>query len=143
MTGFDAGAVVTPLVFTFEPFTSTKGTIPEPTDEQIATFMADVKKIMLRSKNELDLEVDPTDIEAVMSAVDKFEPEKVKTMMADMATAYAALCSNKPTAKQLLAAPLRVRGLFYAWLQNEVVNPEAGPGAGTAQVTPLRRAAAG
>jgi hypothetical protein len=143
MAGFDAGAVVTPLDFTFEPYTKTKGRIAEPTDEQISQFMADIKKVMTAAKNEIDFEVDTTDVEAVMAAIDKFEPDKVKTMMAAMAEAYSALCSGHPTVKQLLEAPLRVRALFYAWLQNEVVNPEAGPGAGTAVVTPLKRAAAG
>jgi hypothetical protein len=32
---------------------------------------------------------------------------------------------------------------FYAWLQQEVVNPEAVPAAGNAQVIDLKRAAGG
>lgn len=143
MAGFDAGLVVSPLDFSFEPYTKVKGRVPEPNDQQIADFMNAIKVVMTAAQKELNVEVDATDPVAMMKAVEGFDPAKVIKMLSDMADAYAALCSNKPSADQLLAVPLRVRAAFYAWIQNEVVNPEAGPGAGTASVIPLKREAAG
>jgi hypothetical protein len=64
-------------------------------------------------------------------------------MMADTAGLFAQLCSGSPSQEQMLALPLRVRVHFYGYVQREVVNPEAGPGGGIAQVTNLRSAAAG
>lgn len=143
MGGFDAGTVVSPLDYSFEPYTKTKGRIPEPSDDQISEFMEAIKAVMVEAQKEMNFEVDVNDTAAVMAAVEKFDGASLTKMSKTMAGAYGALCSGKPSADQLLEVPLRVRLAFYAWIQNEVVNPEAGPGAGTAQVTQLRRSAAG
>jgi hypothetical protein len=42
-----------------------------------------------------------------------------------------------------MALPMRIRTIFYRWLQEEVMSPEAVSGGGNAQVTTLRSAAAG
>ncbi|HEY2638955.1 MAG TPA: hypothetical protein VGI66_03600 [Streptosporangiaceae bacterium] len=143
MAGFDAGTVVSPLDFNFEPYTKVKGRIPEPSDDQISEFMEAVKKIMVEAQKEMNFEVDVNDTAAVMAAVEKFDGGSLTKMSHQMSEAYGNLCSGRPSAKQLLEVPLRVRLAFYAWIQNEVVSPEAGPGAGMAQVTPLKRSAAG
>ena len=78
-----------------------------------------------------------------MEALDDLDPEDVVSLMGKMAALYADLCSGDPSKAQILALPMRVRQQFFVWLQTEVMSPEAGPGAGRAQVTPLPRAAAG
>ena len=67
----------------------------------------------------------------------------VVKLMHDMAETYSALCSGFPSTEEILALPMRRRQGFYTWLMNEVMNPEAGPGAGKAQVMTLPRASAG
>ena len=81
--------------------------------------------------------------QALLDAMDELDPELVVSLMAQMAQVYADLCSDYPGKDQILGLPMRHRQLFFTWLQSEVMSPEAGPGAGRAQVTQLPRAAAG
>lgn len=143
MAGFDAGTVVSPLDFTLRPYVDFNGRVPEPSDDQIAEFLNAAKDIMVAAQKDLNLEVDPRDNVAMLAALEKLDPTVVLTTMKSMAEAYATLCSGKPSVKQLMGLPMRVRIKFFEWLRDEVINPEAGPGAGTAPVIPLTRAAAG
>ena len=70
-------------------------------------------------------------------------PVEFAGLLGDMAVIFSELCSGKPTAAQINALPVRVRTIFFAWLQGEVMSPEAVTGAGQTQVTPLRSARAG
>jgi len=79
----------------------------------------------------------------VLDALDDLDPEDVVSLMGKMAGLYADLCSGDPSKAQIMALPLRVRQQFFTWLQTEVMSPEAGPGAGRAQVRQLPRAVAG
>jgi len=150
MPKFDAGAVVEPLDYDFTTVRgytrkSAKGTITEPNDEKIATFIASLRDMMKGAEaivgtGGVDIMVDPT---AFFGQLDSYDPEKLLGVFRGMAEAFSALCSGKPSAEEIMDLPLRVRVKFFAWLQQEVVSPEVGPGAGIAAVTPLRSAAAG
>ena len=87
--------------------------------------------------------MDPDNPASVMDALDDLDPEDVVSLMGKMAGLYADLCSGDPSKAQILALPMRVRQQFFAWLQTEVMSPEAGPGAGRAQGRPQMRAVAG
>ena len=142
MPAFSAESVVEALDYSFLPYTDAKGTIREPTDKQIASFLTGVKKVVKESEDKLP-DVDPADPASVMDALDDLDPEDVVSLMGKMAGLYADLCSGDPSKAQILALPMRVRQQFFAWLQTEVMSPEAGPGAGRAQVRPQMRAVAG
>ncbi len=142
MPAFSAESVVEALDYSFLPYTDAKGTIREPTDKQIASFLSGVKKVVTQSELTLP-NVDPDNPASVIEALDDLDPEDVVSLMGKMAGLYADLCSGDPSKAQILALPMRVRQQFFTWLQTEVMSPEAGPGAGITQVRPALRAAAG
>ena len=145
MPAFDAGTVVEALDFTFEPFVrGCKGTIREPSDKQIADFLQGIKDVVKAVEKDMPGGVVAgDDPQALLQAADDLDPELVVSLMAQMAEKYAALCGDFPSAAQILGLPMRRRQGFFMWLQTEVMSPEAGPGAGIAQVRELPRAAAG
>jgi hypothetical protein len=143
LPAFSAESVVEALDYSFLPYTDARGTIREPTDQQIAAFLTGVKKVVKESEDKLPSGVDPADPSSVMAALDDLDPEDMVSLMGKMAALYADLCSGDPSKAQILALPMRVRQQFFTWLQTEVMSPEAGPGAGKAQARPQMRAVAG
>jgi hypothetical protein len=143
LPAFSAESVVEALDFSFKPYTAAEGTIKEPSDKQIASFLTGIKKVVKESEAKLPSTVDASDPAAVMEALDDLAPEDVVSLMGKMAGLYADLCSGDPTKAQILALPMRVRQQFFTWLQTEVMSPEAAPGAGKTPVRPALRAAAG
>ena len=143
MPAFSAESVVEALDYSFLPYTDAKGTIREPTDKQIASFLTGVKKVVKESEDKLPSTVDAADPSSVMEALDDLDPEDMVSLLGKMAGLYADLCSGDPSKAQILALPMRVRQQFFVWLQTEVMSPEVGPGAGRAQVRQLPRAVAG
>ena len=143
MTGFNAASVVEPLEWTFEPFVHASGVIQEPTDEQINAYLTDVKAMGEEIKEKIPDAPeggDPTDL---MAALENLDLDSVAGMTEKMAGIIAALCSGEPSREQILALPPRRRTMFYGWLQQEVMSPQAAAGGGNAQVRTLRSAAAG
>jgi hypothetical protein len=145
MPMFDAGAAVEALDWDFtKAGVKATGTIPEPSDRAIGDFLDGLKKLYTETRKMVEAgeqaEASPGEMLEALNAVtgDMFVEQ-----MKGIAVLYAALCSGKPGVDELLALPLRVRAKFYGWVMNEVVNPEAETGAGTAVVKPLRAAAAG
>lgn len=143
MPGFVAQGVVEALDFDFNPYVKAKGTIPEPTDNQIAHFLREIKAIFSEARSGLPEDIDPADASSVLAAIDNLDLEAQIASLGKMAQAYAELCSDTPSAAQIMALPMRVRAIFFAWLQEQVMAPEAVTGGGQAQVTPLRGARAG
>jgi len=144
MPAFDAGTVAEPLDFTFEPFVKgCHGTIREPSDKQIGKFLSEIKALVAKVDKEVPGGVTGDDPQALIQASENLDPEAVVSLMSSMARVYTDLCSGSPSAEQILGLPIRRRQGFYNWLQSEVMSPEAGPGAGRAQVMTLPRAAAG
>jgi hypothetical protein len=143
--GFNAATVVEPLDYDFrtkETPNAKYGTIPEPTDRLIADYMSGIKELVRKLKGTLPdgLSTENADPLELMSAVEDLDPEVVVEFHADMAGLFSALCSGDPTKDEILALPIRIRTVFYGWLQQEVMSPEAAPGGGT-NVTTLRAAA--
>jgi len=142
--GFNAATVVEPLDWTFEPYVpGAKGVIKEPGDKQITAYLKGLKQLTADVQAKVptvEADADPVDL---MTAIDDLDPEIVAEMTEKMAAICADLCSGDPSKETILALPPRRRIMFYGWLQAEVMNPEAAPGAGNAQVTTLRSAVAG
>lgn len=152
MPKFDAGSVVEPLDYDFTtvkgyPHRKAKGVIPEPTDQQVAKLIGSLRDAMTDAKSlagDDSTEVqDFSDPAAFLGQLDGYDPEKFLSVYASVAKAYADLCSGSPSLEEITALPMRVRLRFFAWLMQEVVAPEAGPGVGNAAVIPLRMPAAG
>lgn len=146
MPTFDAGAVVEALDWDFSKAgVKAKGTVPEPSDEAIGKFLDDLKKLYTDAKSMgLNVELpDNATPDQMMDALASVTGDAYVKLMAAVAGIFAELCSDKPSKDNLLALPMRVRVKFYGWVQTEVVNPEAGPGAGTVALRSLPSAAAG
>lgn len=145
MPSFDAGTVVEALDYDFtKAGVKAQGTVPEPTDAMIGEFLRDLRNLVKEAEAVADMEgVDETDPASMLQALNSLDPDKFVEMLAKTSEAYAKLCSGRPAQAQIQALPLRVRRRFFDWLQREVISPEAGPAAGTAQVISLPRAAGG
>ena len=149
MPTFDAGDVVESLDWDFSKskiasLKTAKGTIPEPTDAAIGRFLDGLKKLYEESQKSLTADMpDNATPEQMLDALAQLTGDAFVKFMADTAALFAGLCSGKPSAEQLLALPMRVRVKFYAWVQQEVVNPEAVTGGGTAVVRSLPTAVGG
>lgn len=160
MPSFDAGAVVEALDYDFtgkkldgtpaagwpRALAKEAGTIAEPSDAAIGRFLDGLKKLYAEAQASglagagLDESASPAEM---LEALGSLTGDSFVKFMADTAALFAELCSGTPSAETLLLLPMRVRIRFYAWIQEEVVNPEAGPGAGTAVVRSLPPARAG
>lgn len=130
MPKFDAATVVDPLDFTFKPHVNAEGTIREPSDDQIQKFLDAYKELTRELRGQIPEDIDPTDIMAMMDAMDNLPPDILVESSTKMAEICSKLCSGFPSVEQILALPPRIRNPFYAWLQGEVLNPEAATGGG-------------
>jgi len=150
MPKFDAGSVVDPLDYDFTtvkgyPHKSAKGTIAEPSDEMITSFIADLRDLM-KEAGAIVGDVAGLDLanpQEFFQQLDGYDPEQLLNVYRGMAAACSKLCSGRPSTEEISDLPMRIRVRFFAWLQQEVVSPEAETGGGVAVVTPLRSAAAG
>lgn len=146
MAGFDAGSVVDPLDYKFEAFVpGCNGTIREPSDRQIADYLAGIKGLVKEYQDKLppSLISGGTDAASLAVAVEDLDPEIVVSFHDAIAGLFAELCSGQPSKADILGLPPRTRAMFYQWLQQEVMSPEAAAGGGNAQARTLRSVAAG
>ena len=137
MPGFVADGVVEALDYDFNPYVPASGTIPEPTDKQVAGFLSGIKAIVSAMESEVPSDIDPADTAAVLAAIDDLDPEKTIEQMSKMCKVYSDLCSGTPTEQQIADLPMRVRSIFFVWLQTEVMSPEAATPVGNGQVRKL------
>lgn len=133
MPKFDAGALASQLEFDFTAAgVDAKGVIPEPSDKMIGQYLDDIVESFQKLAKLGDLaSLDPTQPEALAAAMQAINGKEFIAALDEVAKAAAKLCGGTPSLSQIRALPLRVRQHFFAYLQREVVNPEAGPGAGT------------
>jgi hypothetical protein len=143
LAGFKAEGVVEALDYDFKPYVKASGTVPEPTDRQIADFLGDMKALLKEVEGDLPKDVNLDDPGSILAAMEDLDTEVTIKMTGKMCGVYSKLCSGTPTEKQIQDLPPRIRQIFFNWLQTEVMSPEAAPGAGSAQVTPLRSGRAG
>lgn len=133
MPKFDAGALASQLEFDFTGAgVDAKGIIPEPSDKLIGEYLDDIVESFQKLAKLGDLaSLDPTDPQALTAAMQAINGKEFVAALDDVAKAAAKLCGGTPSLAQIRKLPLRIRQHFFAYLQREVVNPEAGPGAGT------------
>lgn len=141
MPSFKAESVVEALDWDFNPYVAAKGVIPEPTDIQVAEFLSALRAVIKEAQADVPDEV-PSEPAAIMEAIDNMDPEKTVEQMSKMCAVYAGLCSGTPGKEEIQALPMRVRTIFFTWLQEQVMAPEAAsPGMnGTVSTLPIGRA---
>lgn len=120
MPTFDAGKAVPELTYDFRKFGGSKGTIPEPSDDILAKYSRDMAVLV---NEELDEDVDPRDIRAVMRAAAEVSETELIEQQEKVAEVTAALCQDSPSKKELMDLKPRVRRAFYGWLNGQL-NPE-------------------
>ena len=145
MPKFDAGALAEALEFDFRGAgVEAHGTIPEPTDARIGTYLDEVKGAFAKLGDFAGLaNINPEDPAAMMAALEKIDAGQFISVLDDVSKAAAKLCGGTPTLAQIRSLPLRVRQHFFNYLYSEIVNPEGGPGAGNVVAMSPRSAAAG
>lgn len=170
MAGFDAGGVVETLDYAFDtckgehegscwrgsekeprPAKCTvfvpgcHGTVKEPTDRQIAAYLAAVQKLVKDFRGQMPdaMIAGSADVGDMLNAVGDLDAEVAVKFNEQMAAIVAALCSGEPSKGDILKLPPRIRGKFMTWLQGEVMNPEAASGGGRQQAKTRLSVAAG
>lgn len=144
MAVFNAGAVGEQVTYDFTAFiTGCQGAIKEPTDLQLESFGRAAMAEENRFRKLVPELPDDANADQIMAQADAISIEESLTYLQNMAAIYSALCSGQPSAEQLMELPRRVRREFYAFLRDEVVNPEAGAGAGNGQASSQTSSAAG
>lgn len=125
MVQFNAANAVEPLDYNFSPFVEAKGTVPEPTDEQVADFYANLGNQLENALGKERTEgVDLTDPQQVGKLFMSLTADDHRSMYEALLKLHAAVCSNQPTEDDLRALPFRLRQSFYGMLQ-EWLRPEA------------------
>jgi hypothetical protein len=142
MAGFDAGAEVDPLDYDFttikalpgavrEILKDAKGTIPEPSNEQVNKFLRK-QRSKLESHGVKIEDFDPADqiksMTAVAKALATASPEDIDKMASGMVDAVAELCGGTPTREQIDALPQRIQTAFFGWLMGKLTSPESAAG---------------
>lgn len=128
MAGFDAGTAVEPMDwdFTTVPGGKGKGTVPEPSTDEMKIFQREFAQIMRDGQK---LEVDD---DAAMKMTDaefkKFQADADK-IGERLDIAISKLCKDSPSRDEVATLPFRVKTAFSKWLM-EQFSPE-GEAAGT------------
>lgn len=122
MSGFDAGTAVEPMDwdFTTVPGGQGKGTVPEPSTDEMKSFQREFAQIM-RDGNALEVDDD-----AAVKMTDKeFETfqKKADEIGARLDVAISKLCKNNPSQEEVATLPFRVKTAFSKWLM-EQFSPE-------------------
>lgn len=125
MPKFDAATAVDPFEWDFNPRVDAHGTVPEPTDTQVARFYADLSNHLRDALGADRIEgVDLTDPFEVGTLFQSLTAEDNEQLYGRLLEIYAAVCSDSPNRDQLAALPFQVRRKFYGMVQ-EWLRPEA------------------
>lgn len=138
MASFTAAGIVEPLEYDFTAMAraphliaelaEAKGTIREPTTQQVQKFMNDLELERDRTRKLMDGLGDEPDVADVVA---RRSPEMVDESVAHNSEIVSALCSGTPSAEHLRMLPHRIMSLFTDWITGQVLNPEAVTGAGS------------
>lgn len=129
MSKFNAADAAEPLEYDLAPYApDAKGTVPEPTDDQVAEFYARLGKQFENALGAERLEgvdmTDPVDVAGVYMTLDADDHRKMYQALLDL---HADVCSGSPSREAIEALPFRLRRAFYTavqgWLRPEASRP--------------------
>jgi hypothetical protein len=130
MAAFDAATAVEPMDYDFTTTSGGKGkgTVPEPSTEEMKDFQRDFAQIMRDGAKleKTDAEMTAMDDEA-FAAFQK----QTEAIGERLDIVISTLCKNQPSQEEVATLPFRVKTAFSKWLM-EQFSPEAGT-AGTKQ----------
>jgi hypothetical protein len=135
---FDASSYGT-LRYDFKRFGGVAGIIPDPSDEQIETFLRRLREIAREfgTDDQQDVDLDNASAEELTALLEDDANLRIADAQQAMVAAVAELCQGSPNAEQLLRLPFRVRQGFMGWLQRKLMSPEAS--AADTSGSPVRR----
>lgn len=121
---FEAKDAVEPLEYDLKPYSDEKGTVPEPTSDQVAAFYADLSKQLEHALGEERLEGydlnDPVEVSRLFMSLDADDNRRMYDALLDV---HVAVCSGHPSREALEALPFRLRrawfGAVQGWLRPE------------------------
>jgi hypothetical protein len=122
---FDAGQFGT-LRYDFKKFGGVQGLIPDPSDEQIDSFLTRLREIAREYGDEdATIDVESADAAELTRMLDEGPGLRIADAQQAVCEAIGELCQGSPDVAQLLRLPLRVRVGFLGWLQRKLLAPEA------------------
>ena len=125
MAKFTAADAGDPLEYDFRPHDDATGTVPEPTDDQVAEFYAALGRGLEDALGEERVaEVDLTSPYGVASLLGSLTADEHRAMYDYLLTTHADVCSGSPSREQIAALPFRLRRAFYGAVQ-EWLRPES------------------
>ncbi len=111
-----------------------KGTIPEPSQEQVRVMQVAVRKHL-----GLDETADADETAAeVEKAVDPLQARQDRDV--ELTKIYADACSQEPSTEQLLLLPNRYFAAFIGYISGEFFSPTAGTSATKLSLVPSKNA---
>lgn len=119
---FDAGQFGS-LRYDFTAFGGVTGIIPDPSDVLLEEFNTQYMELL--EKYGVGENVDKDDPDAVADAIQRNKEVSFVEQQKEMVKLIALLCDDKPSADEINKMPFRVRSRFIAWVQRELVSPEA------------------
>lgn len=125
---FNAQTALEPLEYDMKPYHDARGTVPEPTDEQVAEFYAKLGKqleIALGAERVADVDMtDPMAVGELFMSLDADDNRKLYDALLEL---HADVCSGEPSKEAIAALPFRLRRAFYGavqgWLRPEALTP--------------------
>ena len=109
------------MSYDFEGFgqPGVKGIIPEPSSEQIETFLEVLRQVM-----PVTADADGTAKLDVAKVAEFFEgrEDEAEDLINE---AIATVCSDTPTSEQIAALPYRAKQAFYGFVVGSLLAPEA------------------
>lgn len=118
MTEFNAATAADPLKYDFNPYTDAKGTVPEPTDDQVAAFYGTLARQMENALGPERTEGvkmdDPLEVAKLLQSLDTDDYAKMYDQMLDL---HADVCSGQPSRDDIAALPFRLRRAWYGMVQ--------------------------
>lgn len=124
MPEFNAGEIVQPLKFNWNPYYDLEGTIPEPSGDQLEKFFTDIMKVQQEAEKQVKALEGITDPAKLAKAMARMPEGSIVKQLQKMNKPYADLCSGFPSEEQIGRLPPRARLAFFAWLGGEL-SPEA------------------
>jgi|SRR5215472_11983435 len=127
MAGFNASSAVEPLDYDFNPFVDSKGTVPEPSAEQINDYRRAIMSIFQEMVPE-GMDAEPTDngtrsTTEMVRRVTEFLGTDRTEMQEKILHTLADVCSNTPSFDELSALPYRHQQAFAGWISGVFLLP--------------------
>ena len=109
--GFDAASAVEPLDFDFHPYADAKGTVPEPSQEQVERLFEAIRGLAVAAG------IQPgASREEAIAAFAAIPEEVQKEQARHTLDALVEFCQGSPSREQIEQLPYRPLNAFIGWL---------------------------